>query len=604
MKKVILLILTLFLIPGLANAWWNDDWSYRKKLTIDTKPTGANIMGALNEYPVLVRLHGGNFKYFLDAKPDASDFRFIADDDKTPLKFHIEKFDPLSEIALIWLKIPVITANTDKNNVWLYYGNASAVTAQDTAGTYDANHVAVYHFDTEEKVLQDATAYGNNITQSGAKYTPASIIGGGLQFSDEASIVLNPTLISSLDTTTGFTISFWLRIKFASTDDVFYAMGNDEQSILIGHDASGLYVRAEKSGTTHAEMRAPPLSINTWQHIALTVNPQGLALYLDGQKISNTPAFLEKFTGKAMLGSDLDGARTPTADFDELQLSKVVRSPDWLSAMVSSQGQAGKMLIYGEDESNASSGGTSYFGVIMKNVTVDGWVVIVILIVMMAISWVVMLMKALFVRRSHNDNMSFLDAFRKLGNGDPAMLDAEETEEDKQLEASPIAAAMFGKHDHFQSSPIYHLYHRGIQEVHNRIGKAAGAQINLVLKKQSLDAIRASIDAVYIRESQKLNRLMVLLTIAISGGPFLGLLGTVIGVMITFAAIAASGDVNINAIAPGIAAALLATVAGLAVAIPALFGYNYIGSRIKEIQADMNVFVDEFITRLGEYYAK
>ena len=55
---------------------------------------------------------------------------------------------------------------------------------------------------------------------------------------------------------------------------------------------------------------------------------------------------------------------------------------------------------------------------------------------------------------------------------------------------------------------------------------------------------------------QRLNRLMVVLTIAISGGPFLGLLGTVVGVMITFAAIAASGDVNVNAIAPGIAAAL------------------------------------------------
>ena len=95
---------------------------------------------------------------------------------------------------------------------------------------------------------------------------------------------------------------------------------------------------------------------------------------------------------------------------------------------------------------------------------------------------------------------------------------------------------------------------------------------------------------------------MVLLTIAISGGPFLGLLGTVVGVMITFAAIAASGDVNINAIAPGIAAALVATVAGLAVAIPSLFGYNYLGSQIKEIIADMHVFVDEFITRVAEYY--
>ncbi len=90
---------------------------------------------------------------------------------------------------------------------------------------------------------------------------------------------------------------------------------------------------------------------------------------------------------------------------------------------------------------------------------------------------------------------------------------------------------------------------------------------------------------------------MVLLTIAISGGPFLGLLGTVVGVMITFAAIAACGDVNVNAIAPGVAAALVATVAGLAVAIPSLFGYNWLNSRIKAINAENRVFVDEFVAR-------
>ena len=95
----------------------------------------------------------------------------------------------------------------------------------------------------------------------------------------------------------------------------------------------------------------------------------------------------------------------------------------------------------------------------------------------------------------------------------------------------------------------------------------------------------------------------VLLTIAISGGPFLGLLGTVVGVMITFAAVAQSGDVNVNAIAPGIAAALAATVAGLAVAIPALFGYNYLLTKIKSASNDMHVFIDEFVTKLAEFYS-
>jgi biopolymer transport protein ExbB len=126
--------------------------------------------------------------------------------------------------------------------------------------------------------------------------------------------------------------------------------------------------------------------------------------------------------------------------------------------------------------------------------------------------------------------------------------------------------------------------------------------VEQVLSAQSMNAVRASMDATLTRELQKLNAQMVLLTIAISGGPFLGLLGTVIGVMITFAAIAVSGEVNVNAIAPGIAGALTATVAGLIVAIPCLFGYNYLGGQIKEVTADMHVFVDEFVAKLSEQH--
>ncbi|MEI9896979.1 MAG: MotA/TolQ/ExbB proton channel family protein [Chthoniobacter sp.] len=119
---------------------------------------------------------------------------------------------------------------------------------------------------------------------------------------------------------------------------------------------------------------------------------------------------------------------------------------------------------------------------------------------------------------------------------------------------------------------------------------------------RALQAIRASLDGGMARESQRLNAHMVFLTIAIAGGPFMGLLGTVIGVMITFAEIAASGEVNINAIAPGIAAALIATVAGLVVAIPALFGYNYLISKIKEVTVTAHVFIDEFVTKMAEFY--
>jgi len=151
------------------------------------------------------------------------------------------------------------------------------------------------------------------------------------------------------------------------------------------------------------------------------------------------------------------------------------------------------------------------------------------------------------------------------------------------------------------AAPLYKMFELGGDEIRRRFfgSNAAGHR---TLSPQSIEAIRAVLDSGFVQEVQRLNKMMVMLTIAISGGPFLGLLGTVVGVMITFAAIAATGDVNVNAIAPGIAAALVATVAGLGVAIPALFGYNYLITRIKDMTSEMQVFVDEFITKMAESY--
>jgi biopolymer transport protein ExbB len=225
-------------------------------------------------------------------------------------------------------------------------------------------------------------------------------------------------------------------------------------------------------------------------------------------------------------------------------------------------------------------------GVILRSVTADGWVVIGLLGAMSLTSWVVMISKTLTLGRITRANDRFLGEFRG----------AEGNFEKLQRECNTDEA------DDFSASSIYRIFDMGMSELERRFAANANPAAARTLVPQSLAAIRASLDQVATREGQRLNAAIVLLTIAISGGPFLGLLGTVIGVMITFAAIAAAGDVNINAIAPGMAAALVATVAGLSVAIPALFGYNYLVTRIRDLTADMHVFVDEFATRVAETY--
>ena len=217
---------------------------------------------------------------------------------------------------------------------------------------------------------------------------------------------------------------------------------------------------------------------------------------------------------------------------------------------------------------------------------------------------IIMVFKAFFLSRVEKANGRFLKEFRRL-SGDATALDhPDPADGEDDLDDAPSMASLANDQHKYGASTLYRLYHHGVREVNKRVAaQSVSAQRANILSAQSIDAIRAAMDGTMTRLQQSLSSQMVLLTIAISGGPFLGLLGTVIGVMITFAAIALSGDVNVNAIAPGTAAALAATVAGLSVAIPALFGYNWLNTRIKSITADNRVFVDEFVTRLAEQYS-
>ena len=435
------------------------------------------------------------------------------------------------------------------------------------------------------------TVYANHATQFDGSRIPAGIIGSAVAFNGQQGLLIPASATLKISAATGGTIAFWVKSSAAQSAPIV-TLRDANAAIVIGVDGSQVYAKVEGSATPGETQRVGNLAPGAWHYVAVTVAKE-LTLYIDGQAVASVPVASPELQGEIIVGRGFQG------EVDELQLSNVARPADAILVAAMSQGAEGKLLAIGEDEAN-SSGDASYFGVILQSVTLDGWVVIAICMVMAVISWMVMLMKALIISKTYKANQEFLAAFHKLKVSETAQLDAEDTADDTDIQDSALMLALFGRHDHFQNASLYRLYHAGVQEVKHR---HTIAHSDKTLSPQAISAIKASLDGSLVRETQKLNNLMVLLTIAISGGPFLGLLGTVVGVMITFAAIAATGDVNVAAIAPGIAAALVATVAGLVVAIPALFGYNYLGSRIKIITADMQVFVDELIGRFAEAYA-
>lgn len=587
-----LLVSLLLLAAALpAQAWWNGDWTARKAVTLNTAADGADLKEGLADVPVLVRLHTGNFD-FMSARDDGADLRFIAEDDKTPLAFHIEKYDPVNQLALVWVRVPKLQPGNKTQKIWLYSGNEKAPAASDAKGSFDAHQVGVWHFGEASGVPRDATGYANHATDFSGPRLAAAAIGGGLGFDGRTSLVI-PASPSLRFGAGGFTYTAWVRAANTGQSSLLLSLGENGKRIAVGLEGGKLYAAVTDGG---AETRTAPgadLVAGAWNHVAVTVDRK-ILVYVNGNLAGEALAACPELGGAITLGRGFQG------EMDELGLANAARSADWIKAAALGQGADAKLTVYGEDEGEEGGGETSYFGVILQSVTLDGWVVIVMLMIMLGISIMVMVSKALVVGKTDKANQQFLEAFRGLKGRETDALDAEDDPADADLKDSGLASIMFGHHDHFQNASLYRIYHAGIREVKKRVGERTDAD----LSPQALNAIRATLDGTLVRENQKLNSLMVLLTIAISGGPFLGLLGTVVGVMITFAAIAATGDVNVAAIAPGIAAALVATVAGLAVAIPALFGYNYLGSRIKSIGADMHVFVDEYIAKIAEAYSR
>jgi biopolymer transport protein ExbB len=588
---------------GSAEAkWWNSEWSIRKKITLDLSPQTIGSKDPIGTAVLLLRLHDGNFQ-FSAAKDDGSDLRFVAADDKTPLTFHIERYDPLLGEAFIWVKIPDLKP-PEPIGFWLYYGNSGskATRIDDPKGTYDANTVLVYHFAEHSQPATDSTSSGNNAQNAGTP-VDGSLIDGGLRLDGHGVVTVPASPSLAWPNGASFTWSAWIKAAALAPSAVIFSRREGTNSFVIGLNNGVPFVslNGQMSGA------GTGIPTNEWHDLVVVGSGTTVGLFLDGEPYAALNASIPALNGPISIGGDGTGTAVGatsgpsgfTGEIDELEISKTPRSPRAIKLAAINQGggdKASKLLGFSQDEQTSSWLSGGYIGIILKSLTTDGWVIIGILMIMAAISWLVMINKASYLSAIRKGNELFMKEWRHVAS-DLTVLDHSSAESMNTLGGRVDAEGQRA----MRKGPLFRIYHMGSGELQSRLaadqtGRAKG------LSARSIQAIRATLDGGLVRETQKLNSLMVLLTIAISGGPFLGLLGTVIGVMITFAAIAAQGDVNVNAIAPGIAAALAATVAGLAVAIPSLFGYNYLLSRVKDTISDMHVFIDEFVTRMAEFY--
>jgi biopolymer transport protein ExbB len=567
-------------------AWWNKDWTQRQTLTIDP----SAFSGAAGDVSLLLRVADGSV--FASAREDGGDLRIVSSDGKTVLSHHVERYDGLLGEAFIWVKVPEV----QKGKIFLYFGNPEAPAPGKGTDAYGKDLAAVYHFSEAGSAPADATSNGNNAAAA-AMAADGAIIGSGARFTGTNTVTLNATGSLAWSADGEATISMWLKFAAPQAGAVLLSRGEGAQAFKILLE-NGVPV-VQSGGVRSAA--GNPLASNSWNQIAIVAQGSSMKLLVNGEPYGTANAGLPALNGPITLGASSSGF---AGDLDELRFHNAALDEASVKlAFVNQSGSeaAQKLLATGATEGGEAGGGghimdhLMLFGDIANNMMFDGWIAIGICVIMIVVGWTVAIKKFAYLNKIEKGNKLFLAQWKSLST-DLTALD--------HGDASSVSS-MGGVVDEedqelMKDSPLYHIYHIGAGEISHRIHKMSDKQEGL--PGRSIQAIRASLDAGLVHENHRLTNGLVYLTISVAGGPYVGLLGTVVGVMITFAIIAKSGEVNVNSIAPGIASALLATVVGLVVAIPALFIYSYLNSRIKNVIASMQVFIDEFVAKMAEFY--
>ena len=237
----------------------------------------------------------------------------------------------------------------------------------------------------------------------------------------------------------------------------------------------------------------------------------------------------------------------------------------------------------------------------IQNATTEGQITVIALLLLSLFSWTIIITKFRQLSIARKATKKFFAAYTS--TRDP--LDIQRRGEE------------------FDGAPAYQLYVRGADELayqlkNNPVQVQAIAKVNAMasdgntdhlarsvttkMSMASFEAVKVILEEAASAEATSLEKGMIVLSTAVAGGPFIGLLGTVWGVMSTFAGIADSGGATLKAMAPGVAAALVATVTGLLVAIPAMFAYNFMVTTIRHITQELDGYASRYANQIEHVY--
>jgi biopolymer transport protein ExbB/TolQ len=219
---------------------------------------------------------------------------------------------------------------------------------------------------------------------------------------------------------------------------------------------------------------------------------------------------------------------------------------------------------------------------VWSKATPEGKAIIVVLVLFSIVAWSTMVFKALQMRRAKRLNAYFDAEFRQ----------------------QEVVLGLFDRKIDAEGCPLFNVYRAGCEELDARLRTASGEGRKRFVSLKSMEHVKRTLENAVAREAVKLESGLILLAIAVSGAPFLGLLGTVWGVMSTFAMVGRLQQADMATMAPGVSAALITTVAGLLVAIPSMFVYNWLVHTLRVLTVELDNFAQELVSKMEVEHLK
>jgi biopolymer transport protein TolQ len=209
-------------------------------------------------------------------------------------------------------------------------------------------------------------------------------------------------------------------------------------------------------------------------------------------------------------------------------------------------------------------------------------VIICVLAIFSVFAWSMMTSKALQMSRAKKLNLFF----------------------ESEYKGQKRVLGIFDRRLQVDGCPMFAVYQQGCAELDARLKLEDADSRKKFVSLKSMEHIKRTLEGAVASESLRLESGLILLASAVSGGPFIGLLGTVWGVMDTFASVGMAGKADLAQMAPGVSAALITTVAGLLVAIPSMFGYNFLVHTLRVRTVELDNFAQDLVSKMETEYLK